>query len=190
MPITPSGLFPPVPYADVLSGYPFFAIYTDSQYITSVSGSYGSTGKIFETNTDLFLYRLGGILRLTDLDTFVYTAPDVSTMAETSEGILVTVTNDPYTLKARVKTAIHNAPFVSGWLNESLLSGYKARASVSDNTYIREVPTLVGNNLANTFPRIVRNDINLQPVGLFSKSDAGIPQVTPAIGQITVLEAV
>jgi|WetSurMetagenome_2_1015567.scaffolds.fasta_scaffold01074_7 hypothetical protein len=188
----PSGLFPPVLTSGTLfSGYPFFSVDPGDAYlITLISGDYNTTGRIFESPTDLFVYRLGSILMWDGSTDFNRVGSDCAALCETASGILIAAANDVYRKTSTISTAQHDSPIVSGWRQETILSGYLTRDSMSDDNYFRDVPTLFGNYFANSFPRIVRNDSNGRPLGSVSKSDAGITQITPNIAQITDIEAV
>lgn len=179
-------LFPPSGVV-LFSGYPFFDIIDDSYLLTLISGNYGSSVKIFETNTELFVYRLGSLLRYNG--DFTYAGMDCSNICETSSGLLVAAMNDSYRRLTRINSAVHTDVTLI-FSSETVLSGFVSRAMISDNTYSVELPTLVGNGFESTYPRISRNDLNSKPIGDFTKSDVGIPQVTPDISIITVLEAV
>lgn len=186
---TPSGFLQTADMS-VFSGYPFFQIGLDSEFITMISGNYSSNIRIFETSTDLFVHRLGSLLQWDGGVKFVLAGPDCAVISETSDKFLISAWNDSFRHLAHIKSASHITSTVSGWIDEGVLSGFTARDSVSDNTYFREVPTLIGSTLANTYPRIVRNDLNFRPFGDFTRSDAGITQISPEIAQITDIEAV
>jgi len=79
----------------------------------------------------------------------------------------------------------------TGWVWDTTLSGTTTADVLSDADAIVSsiLPTLVGNSKSNVYPRVQRNTERTKPISIFTKSDTGIPQVTPNIAQITDLEA-
>lgn len=80
----------------------------------------------------------------------------------------------------------------SGWVLQTTISGTTISDSAGqpDQLVSSNLPILVGNSRVSTSSRIWRNDNLNIPLGVFSDSDTGIPQVTPTIARITELDAI
>jgi hypothetical protein len=201
--IPPTYFPPPIPFPsgyadailqDTVSGVAFLSIYSSGICNTELFIISGVFIKIFEGYNGIYLYNTpSGVLFSTDLYSWSAAANWASSITQIDSGqITVLFQNNSSSASSKVYTQLTTTETASGWTLATTLSGtiVSDSAGQPDQIVSTGLPTLAGNNRINTFPRVQRNESTTLPIGIFSDSDAGIPQVSPTIVQITDLEAI
>lgn len=192
---------PPLPvdsgYRDAIarmvsSGVVFLGAYPGSgteTFLYIISGIYV---RIFEGFNATYLFNTpSGVIRSSDF--FDWTSVNSSASSITQIDYTQTTVIFKNLANASAQVYTQKVPEVrSKWTLDTTLSGMTVADSAGepDALVSNGLPIIVGNSRANVYPRVVRSDQHVKPIDTFVKSDAGIPQTTPDIAQITDFEAV
>lgn len=175
MPTTPSGVFIAPEIIISTSGYSLFNTFdTESFLIATTSGYFGGNPFLFESNTDVLLYKIPNLLRLVG-DTFEKCGAGFSAICTTSEDVIIGAINNVLNKRVRIYTCSVNPPTDINWVSETTITGCLTYDALSNNTSFEDIPNLIGNNYKNTYPRMFRNTSEVSPIGVFSRSDTGLP---------------
>ncbi len=157
-------------------------------YSSSRARVYGNNNAyIYNLSTALLKYRNGQLITVYDgmARSMVQVEPKITTLGSGTNIITLISTPDG------VNTVVYHQQeeeSIGGWVRSTMIPTISAEDMVGDDgDRFLSIPILIGNVTVNNYSRIVRNE-DVYPFNIFTDSDAGIPQITPDIAQITDLE--
>ena len=163
----------------------------DCLYLSTFESKFS---RIFEGNSSIYIYNtVSGVLTSTDYLTFhpIISYATSITQLESGADITTLIFQSRNDITTVVKSQKYPETY-NNWTTETTLQGVIVSDSLSDSdaiTGLVDLPTLIGNSRSNTYFRIWRNIGNISPIGNFTESDGGIPQILPTIALITDLES-